>query len=118
MGIMGEKHTQKNAVALDDQELAALTDTEATLVAAPWLVWDDGDIGTAYPVTEHHRNRATGSVEPTEVESLWLFNGSAPTSEQLVAIRNLLPGLLVRLRDAEARIKELEVEVELVATPF
>ncbi len=113
-----DRHTQENAVALDDQELAALADAEASLVAAPWLVWDDGDIGTAYPVTELRRNRRTGAVEPTEIESQWLFNGSVPESDQVVVIRNLLPGLLVRLREAEARIVELEAEVELAGTPF
>lgn len=113
-----DKHTQENAVALDDQELALLIEAEAALVAAPWLVWDDGDIGTAYPVTELRRNRRAGITEPTEIESLWLFNGSNPSSEQVVAIRNLLPGLLVRLREAESRIVELEREVELAGTPF
>ena len=113
-----DKHTQENAVALDDQELALLIDSERSLVAAPWLVWNHGDIGTAYPVTELRRNRRTGITEPTEVESLWLFSGSTPSSEQLVAIRNLLPGLLVRLQEAESRIVELEREVELAGRPF
>lgn len=108
---------EKKATALTDSELQRLKEVDSALVAGPWVVWDDGDIGTDYPVEQLHRGRR-GEDSTRIVESLWLFNGHSPISDQVVEIRNLLPGLLARLDGAEARIRELEAELEVAGTPF
>lgn len=103
--------------AITDEDLQRLRDADESLVSGPWVVWDDGDIGTDYPVEQIRRNRL-GEDSTQIVESLWLFNGYSPISDQVVEIRNLLPGLLTRLDAAENRIRELEAELEVAGTPF
>lgn len=76
---------------------------EAT--AGPWLVWDDGDIGTAYPV-ERRARPPRGSTEPGKVtlESLHIANTGGPDAEYLAAVD---PSTVLTLI---ARIKFLEAE--------
>lgn len=118
IGSGGIDPVSSNAVALTEEELQSLIEAEQSLQAAPWLVWDDGDIGTAYPVQSRIKDRSTGEVEVVDQESLWLFNGYSPTSDQVVKLRNAFPGLLARLRAAEQRAEELEAELEGLRPPF
>lgn len=103
---------------LTDLELIEVRAADATLAAAPWVVWDDGDIGTDYSVKSRRKSRTTGEVELKTVESLWLLNGYDELSEPLVLLRNSVPGLLERLDRAEARVAELEAELERNRPPF
>lgn len=111
------EHTA-DAEPIGDEELDFLRLAEANLRPAPWVVWDDGDIGTGYSVQGTRYNRKTREREPVEVESAWIFNGDEADSAAVVALRNGLPGLLARLGAVENRVRELEEELKTAGTPF
>ena len=87
--------------------VAELATRRAKLDAAtpgPWLVWDDGDIGTAYPVTNRRMQ---------VVESQHIANTGGNDSDLIVDLVNELPALLDVLDGQAAPIPKCATSDEL-----
>lgn len=104
--------TASSELTLSDEELLEVIFANNSLVAGPWVVWDDGDIGTGYSVEKKLRNRRSKEVETVTVESDWLFNSSTGVSDHVVTLRNHMPALLSRLIRAEDELISARQEIE------
>lgn len=96
--------------ALDRLEKLALQAT-----SGPWLVWDDGDIGTAYPVTRKRRRRGSLATDEVVVESLHIANTSEPDASYLAAVDpNTIVAMIARLRYLEAICENVSAHPTLI----
>lgn len=59
----------------------------------PWLVWDDSDVGTAYPVKKLQRRRGQPAKE-VEADSHWIANTGPSDGEYISAVD---PGTVIGL---------------------
>lgn len=72
----------------------------------PWLVWDDSDVGTAYPVKKRQRRRGQPPKE-VEVDSHWIANTGAEDGEYISAVDpGTVIGLLNHIAYLERRLSE------------
>jgi hypothetical protein len=72
----------------------------------PWLVWDDHDVGTAYPVKKKRRRRGQ-TPEDVEVDSEWIANTGPGDGEYISAVdQGTVIGLLNHIENLERRLAE------------
>ncbi len=90
-------------VDLDRIEQAALAATPG-----PWIQWDDGDVGTGYPVSRAvSRRRNGGEPEVVTVESGHIANAYGPDGAYMVAVApDVILELIGELREARAALAD------------
>ncbi|SDH54952.1 hypothetical protein [Microbacterium sp. 77mftsu3.1] len=73
----------------------------------PWVQWDDGDVGTAYPVTKNRRRRDQ-EPEQVQVESDHLANAHGADGAYIAALSpDVVLTLIALARAAEPRAGSL-----------
>lgn len=93
----------------------ALYEAARKATAGPWCLWDDGDVGTAYPVEVSSRpyvNRHSGANVPANtktLESKWIANSSFENGEYLALVDpQTIIALLRRLTELEEQLSHRE----------
>jgi len=83
--------------------------------AGPWCLWDDGDVGTAYPIevnSRPYRNRHSGAHVPASkeiVESQWIANSSHENGAYLALVDpQTIITLLKRIEYLEEKLQDYE----------
>lgn len=87
--------------------------------AGPWIHWDDGDIGTAYPVASkartrrnHPRRTSAGGSSPAPeelIKSKWIANSSHENGAYLALLDpQTIIALLRRIEELEEKLKAHE----------
>jgi hypothetical protein len=82
---------------------AKLRELAKRATPGPWLVWDDGDVGTAYAVKKKRRRRGQ-TAEEVEVDSEWLANTGHEDGAYIAAVD---PGTVIGLLNHIERLEKL-----------
>lgn len=98
---------EANELLMSREARAKLKELALQATPGPWLTWDDGDVGTAYPTEGYRRHRNPKRIEKITIESKHIANCAPPDGAYIAAVDpQTILMLLAHIELLEARLEE------------